>query len=103
MHAPRIQNYFTLSNSYLATSYSSLANDLFTFSFVERIASDIIESFIKHSQYKLSIEALIRKNNLFKYKPYIIKKIQSMLANKRNRSYFTLDKIVIACLHDLGF
>ena len=102
-HAPITQNQVTVSNSDFATAYSSLGNDLFPFPSVEQIATDIIESIIKNSHYKSSLEALIRKNLLLKYKPHIIKRIQSMLANTRNRSYFTLDKIVLACLHNLGF
>ena len=72
--APRTQNKLTVSNSDSSTTYSSCANDLFPFPFVEQIATDIIESIIKNAHYKSSFESLIRKNILFKYKPHIIKK-----------------------------
>ena len=102
-HAPRTQQQLTFTNSDSATTFSSIPNNLFPFPFVEQIAKDILESIIKNSHYKSSLEALIRKNILFKYKPHIIKTIQMMLANTRSRSYISLDEIVVACLHNLGF
>ena len=65
-HAPRTQNQIIVSNSDSATTSSSFANDLFPFPSVEQIATDIIESIIKNSHCKTSLELLIRKNILLK-------------------------------------
>ena len=65
-HAPRTQNQVTLPNSGSASTSSSLANGLFSFPTVDQIAKDIIESIIKYSHYKSTLEALIRKNSLLK-------------------------------------
>ena len=54
LHAPRIQNHLTVSNSYSATKYSSLPNGLFPFPSFMKIVSDIIESIIK----KISIQVI---------------------------------------------
>ena len=80
------QNQLTLSNSDSATTYSFLANDLFPFPSDEQIATDIIESIIKTSHYKSSLEALIRKHILLKYKFHIIK-INSIDARKHALSF----------------
>ena len=83
--------------------YTASAPIIFPFPLSEQIASDVIESIIQNFHCKTSLETFIRKNNLLKFKPHIIKKIQLMLANTPSRTYRTLDEIVISCLRELGF
>ena len=103
LHAPCTQNQLTFSNFDSATTYSSFANDLVTFSSDEQIEANIIESIetilIKSLHLRLSFVKIFFLNT----NPTLSKQIQSMFANTRCRSYVTLNKIVLTCLHDLGF
>ena len=99
-HSSRIQPPHIITNPTASTMYSS---SIFPFPSAEQIASDVIQSIILNFNCKSALETMIRKNNLIKFKPHIIKKVQSMLANTQSPTYRTLDEIVIACLRELGF
>ena len=79
------------------------ATIIFPFVLAEQFASDVIENIIPNFHCKTSLETFIRKNNLLKFRPHIIKKRQFMLANTPSRTYRTLDEMVIATLRELGF
>ena len=81
---------------------SGFATFIFPFPLAEQIASDVIKSIIQNFHCKTSLETFIRKINLLKFRPHIIKQIQLMLANTPSRIYRTLDEIVIACLQEFG-